>query len=1441
MEFRILGSFDVVGPTGPIDVRGAKRRGLLACLLVNAGRPMSRDRLVEELWGNARSVGAARTVQTYVSQLRKLLRREAVNLVTSPGGYVLEVDPAAVDAFRFEQGLTAARAETDPSRRLTMLESALALWRGPPLDEFAGAGWADREATRLVARHLQALRRRCETLLDLGRAREAAAELETLVGVHSLDEGLWAHLMLALYRSGRQADALAVYQQARRHLVGELGIEPGPELIDLEHRILAQDPTLLGQADSPVDVMSGTVTATFLFCDLVDSTALLTRLGDDAGDEVRRDCYAVFRDALATHGGREVKSTGDGVFGVFPTSVEQAVACAIAMQQGMARLDAAHPLLKLGLRVGIAMGEAKAEDGDWYGTPVVEAERLCAAAHRGQILVADVVCTLAGTRGGHPFRSVGALKLKGLGRPLPASEVEWPPDEVAAPATHAQTVTPQLAPRPAAIEVPLPAVVRATRQGEFVDREVEQQCLAGVWAEAKAGRRQMVLMAGEPGIGKSRLAAELAAMAHGEGAVVLWGRCDEGMGVAYQPVAEALRHYVRHCGDETLDEQLGGARGQLAHVVPELAEGRSDHAVPSAEPEAERLRMFDAVSVLLGSVARSRPLLLVQDDLHWAATPTLLLLRQLARPADDRVLIVGTYRDTELDPGHPLQGILADLRREPTVVRLAIDGLDEKAVVALVEAEAGHARADAALDLAPALHAETDGNPFFIGQVLGHLIESGALDQHDRGRAGAFPIDRAGVPEGLREVIERRVARQPKAVRRILTVAAVIGRDFTLSVLERIPEAGATGNALLRGLERAARARLVQEVPGKVGRFAFVHDVVRQTLYEGLSGPRRARLHRRVGEALTGISGVEALAKLSGAQTQPAVADDLEAVSGAFVVASGSVGRGFESLLGRRWARVQRQVGEALVGLSGAETQPAVLAHHFVAGATAGCRSEAIVWSERAGAWALEQFAYEDAVAHFQHAIGLLEWDDPPDRAKRARLLVAEHKARGALGDVSGAKEAASRAVEDARSVGSAELLAEATIARAWWIGTGVPDPETAQLLQDALAAIDEHDLSRRAALLGVLACYRAISEGDGVAADPLVREAISVARSCGNHEVLADVLAWRAQILVLQGSPDIAELESLLAELATLPRGAWHLRYGRQGKLDRIAAIIRLQGGDLAGFDAALERVARLGEESQDRFLLAHSATWNGLRALLDGRFNEVEDYAAEMLRWAGDDPNVVLSYGELLFYLRWAQGRLDEIKPALLATSEQTPNLDVLRVALAIVHIELNEPSEARAILQDIAAAGVTGGPRGLGWSATLASLAEVSARLGDTRYTQDLRTALAPYTGQLIIAGWGTVCLGAADRYLGMLAATGGRPAEGEALFNAALALEESVGSAPLASRTRVAHARALVRSGDANEVRRATQLLETAAHMAARLGMAGLMHEIDFLRRERPRRN
>jgi DNA-binding SARP family transcriptional activator len=244
MEFRILGSFEVVGSAGALELRGAKRRGLLACLVAHAGQPMTTDRLVEELWADGGSAGAPRTVQTYVSQLRKLLHGGSARLVSRPGGYVLDLDPADIDACRFERAVTLAGSEPDPGARLALLDEALDLWRGPPLAEFAGAGWADHAAARLDGLHRLAVQRRYDTLLDLDRAGEAVAGLELLVRAHPLDERVWAQLMLALYRSGRQADALGAYQQARRHLVEGLGIEPGLELARLEHRILDHDPTL---------------------------------------------------------------------------------------------------------------------------------------------------------------------------------------------------------------------------------------------------------------------------------------------------------------------------------------------------------------------------------------------------------------------------------------------------------------------------------------------------------------------------------------------------------------------------------------------------------------------------------------------------------------------------------------------------------------------------------------------------------------------------------------------------------------------------------------------------------------------------------------------------------------------------------------------------------------------------------------------------------------------------------------------------------------------------------------------------------------------------------------------------------------------------------------------------------------------------------------------
>ena len=502
MEFRILGPFEVAGTDGVLELRGAKRRGLLACLVVHAGQPMSTDRLVDELWGESGSDGAARTVQTYVSQLRGLLHDQGASLVTGPGGYVLEVDPAHVDASRFERAVTAAGAESDPAYRLAMLDEALELWRGPPLGEFAGASWADRAATRLEALHLHALQRRYDALLDLDRAEDAAAELEPLVRAHPFDEGFWSQLMLALYRSGRQADALAAYQQARRHLINELGIEPGPQLIELEHRILDHDPTLAPTVPSVADHATpargagdGWRPRTFLLTDIVDSVSLWERDPPAMSEAVARH-DALIHEAVGASGGELVRTKGEGdsTFSVFDHPVE-AVAAAAAIQEavGGQKWPTAVPLR---LRAGVHMGDAEPRDGDWYGPAVNRAARLRALADAGQTVVSGVTAGIVADRMPKALRLLylGRRVLRGIERP----EEVW--ELVAADDPRMAT--------PASVRVGDLPVART----RFVGRTGDLERLA-----ALIQTEQLVALVGPGGSGKTRFALEVAKRAERRG------------------------------------------------------------------------------------------------------------------------------------------------------------------------------------------------------------------------------------------------------------------------------------------------------------------------------------------------------------------------------------------------------------------------------------------------------------------------------------------------------------------------------------------------------------------------------------------------------------------------------------------------------------------------------------------------------------------------------------------------------------------------------------------------------------------------------------------------------------------------------------------------------------------------------------------------------------
>ena len=674
MEFRILGLVEAAHEGREIPLGGTRERALLARLLLAPNRVVARETLLEDFWGPSLPDGAAQALLVYVSRLRKALREhgDGQALTTRPPGYLLQVEPAALDAARFEVLLDRARVETaagDSARAGATLREALVLWRGPALAGVGDAPFARGEAARLDEARLAALELRIEADLACGRHGELVGELAGLTRDHPLRERLWAQRMVALYRSGRQADALRTYQDLRLQLGEELGLEPGEELRRLETAVLRHDPaldwkppggTVVAPPESEPPPSPGVVS--FLFTDLVGSTEILQQLGDDAADELRRIHFRTLRQVLARHGGQEVKSLGDGLMAAFSSPLA-AVRCAVGIQK-MVVEQAGGRANPMAVRVGLHAGEPISDEDDYFGTPVVIAQRLCSRARGGQILTSALLHGLVGNRGGFSFKLLGGLELKGLSEPVAACEVSW-------------TTRPEVA-------VPLPLPLERDNTLALVGRDQELTRLEAAWEAARAGRRRFVLLAGEPGIGKTRLAAEIARIAHGAGGIVLFGRSDEAMGVPYQPVVEALGFYLSRARSPL----FGRLAGELTRLSPEIAEREANLPEPLySDPETERYRLFDAVAAWLGAVSAESPALLVVDDLHWATRPTLALLTHLARSGEPlRLLVVATYRDTALDVTVDLSDALADLLRQPGVDRLRLTGLDEDGVAAFMAA-----------------------------------------------------------------------------------------------------------------------------------------------------------------------------------------------------------------------------------------------------------------------------------------------------------------------------------------------------------------------------------------------------------------------------------------------------------------------------------------------------------------------------------------------------------------------------------------------------------------------------------------------------------------------------------------------------------------------------------------------------------------------------------
>jgi class 3 adenylate cyclase/tetratricopeptide (TPR) repeat protein len=558
---------------------------------------------------------------------------------------------------------------------------------------------------------------------------------------------------------------------------------------------------------------------TFLLTDIEGSTPLWERHQASMCAALARH-EALITEAVAAHGGRLIKARGEGdsTLSVF-VRASDAAAAAIALQQLLASERWPGGIV-LPTRAALHTGEVELRDGDYYGQTLNRAARLRALGQGGQILLSRATAELVADQlpAGARLIDVGAHHLKGLSRPenvfaLVHPDFAAPPPAVTQRAEHPDRV-------------------------EFVGRDTERAWLSATLDSALGGQGQLVLVTGEAGIGKTRIAEELCVEARAREARVVWGRCHEGEGApAYWPWRQVLRAYVAGRPRAALPAEFGEPTAELAQLVPEVT-GAGPPPAPGAslDPEMARFSLFEAMSNALRSASSETGLVIVLDDLHWADRASLLLLEFVARElVDSRLLVIGTYRD--VDRHHRLSSTLAELIRQPTTSRLTLGGLDRGEVGRFISNVAGIEAED---DLAAVVHDQTEGNPFFVSELIRLLAAEHRLAVPD--------LLAVGVPEGIRHVIGRRLTRLSDATNAVLAAASVQGRDFELDVVARA--AGLPAEDVLGLLEEAADARLVSEVSSRPGRFRFAHALLRETLYDELPTRQRRQLHEQVGAAL---------------------------------------------------------------------------------------------------------------------------------------------------------------------------------------------------------------------------------------------------------------------------------------------------------------------------------------------------------------------------------------------------------------------------------------------------------------------------------------------------------------------------------------------------------------------------------------------------------------
>jgi DNA-binding CsgD family transcriptional regulator/tetratricopeptide (TPR) repeat protein len=1021
---------------------------------------------------------------------------------------------------------------------------------------------------------------------------------------------------------------------------------------------------------------------------------------------------------------------GGGEWDVRPGTVAtRARQRAVVVFEGVSEaVAAAGRATAAGAAVGLAAGEVST-GGDWWAGPALDAaEALAARAGAGRALATAIVPKLAPGTGAR-WASVGVTDAGALG----------------------QVEVVELAGHEAPATVPLPRLLTIEAPFPFVPRREAGAMLEQAWAAGCAGERRIVLLGGEAGAGKTRLVTEFAGRVHEQGGIVLYGGCSDRLAAPYQPFAEAIEHLVRALPPGGLDDLIAAQALEVGRLAPSLAAALGPlGSAGGDDPDTVRYRLFGAVSSLLTAVSARHPLLLVLDDLQWGGRPTVQLLDHLGRDnSAGRVVIVGAYRSAPAEVSDPLREALPDLRRQPGVVRVGLSAFDRQEIhrfVAAIGGRDGDPTLEAVADL---LAAQTNGNAFLMGELWRHLVDAGYIVKGRSTWRAARPLDDVPSPEGVREVVEIRVARLPEPTRRVLEMAAVAGTAFPVPVVA--DALGADQRDVLGALDPAIRAGLVEEAGA--GEHRFAHVLVRRSVVDNLGPAARRGYHLDLGRALE------------------------------------RTGKG--------------SVSE--------------IAHHLTEAVPLAGADEVVEVARRAAAEATAAVAFDDAARHLEAVLPLVDAG-----RRRCELLLEVADAHMRAGDVAVALERCLECGTVAEAAGEPSLVVAAALAYddANWraaLHGGVAE----QLLQRSLPLAP--DATTRVQVQAALS--RALTfTGRGDEARELGDRALAAAREVGDHTAMR--VAMSSLLFAPWTASSIDGQVALARELVerSAAQGDVEWQTGALSKL--LYGLITL--GEIDEARAVVRQFAELTERSGQPLFGVLSLQAQGVLAVGEGRFADAETLAerANALSTFLSGTDAEGGYGVQLFTLRREQGRLDEARPLVEAVARMGQEGAAWRPALAVLYAELGLLDAAARELAHLVADDLRGVARDALYCASLSYLADTAVAVGDAGAAEVLYGELLPYRHLVVQVGNHLAAYGAADRYLGELAALSGRLRDAETHFEVALRLDQRARMPVWWAHSQLAYGRFLASRGRAGDHDRAVGLLSSAAETAHTFGIGAV---------------